>query len=261
MVLGSSAAAAVLPDIRRAPVLVPSLVPGVCHVWWTRPGDVDPLHDALLAPVDLLRRARLRQQGDRHRLTVAAAVLRLVVGAHEGVPPARVEIDRSCPGCGGQHGKPRLAGLHVSVSHSGSSVAVAIGLDGPVGIDVEEIGHHDPAELERLAVDVLAPEEHAALAQLTGRDRERGFLTYWTRKESLVKATGDGLGVPLDTVVVSRPSDPPRLLRWGAQAPGVALHALDVPRGVVGTLAVLGDRPVHVLGHDAGPLLRAWADG
>jgi 4'-phosphopantetheinyl transferase len=251
----------VLPDIRRVPAPVPSLVPGVCHVWWARPGDVDPLHDALLAPVDLLRRARLRQQADRHRLTVATAVLRMVVGTHVGVPPAQVEIDRSCPGCGGQHGKPRLPGLHASVSHSGGTVAVAIGLDGPVGIDVEEIGQHDPAELERLAVDVLAPEEQTALAQLTGRDRERGFLTYWTRKEALVKATGDGLGVPLDTVVVSRPSAPPRLLRWEGQAPGVSLHTLDVPRGVVGTLAVLGYQPVHVLGHDAGLLLRAWAAG
>jgi 4'-phosphopantetheinyl transferase len=140
-------------------------------------------------------------------------------------------------------------------------VAVAIGLDGPVGIDVEEIGQHDPAELERLAVDVLAPEEQAALAQLTDRDRVRGFLTYWTRKEALVKATGDGLSAPLDNVVVSRPSDPPRLLRWESGAPGASLHTLDGPRGVVGTLAVLGHQPVHVLEHDAGPLLRAWADG
>jgi 4'-phosphopantetheinyl transferase len=242
-------------------VLLPALVPGVCQVWWARPGDVDPLHDALLAPVDLLRRARLRQQADRHRLTVATAVLRMVVGTHVGVPPAWVVIDRSCPGCGGQHGKPRLPGLHVSVSHSGGTVAVAVGLDGPVGVDVEELGQHDPSELERLVVDVLAPEEQAALAQLTDRNRVRGFLAYWTRKEALVKATGDGLSTPLDSVVVSRPSESPRLLRWEGQEQGVSLHTLDAPRDVVGTLAVLGERPVHVVGHDAGPLLRAWADG
>jgi 4'-phosphopantetheinyl transferase len=242
-------------------VLLPALVPGVCHVWWARPEDVDPLHDVLLAPADLMRRARLRQPADRHRLTAAAAVLRLVVGAHLGVPPARVEIDRTCPGCGRQHGKPRLPGLHVSVSHSAGAVAVAVGPDGPLGIDVEEIGPHDPAELERLADDVLAPEERAELARLTGRNRARGFTAYWTRKEALVKATGDGLGAPLDSVVVSRPSDPPRLLRWEGRAQGVSLHALDAPDGVVGTLAVLGERPVHVVEHDAGPLLRAWADG
>ena len=241
--------------------LVPALVPGVCQVWWARPDDVDPLHDSLLAPEDLLRRARLRQPADRHRLTAAVAVLRMVVGTHVGVPPARVEIDRSCRGCGGQHGKPRLPGVQVSVSHSGDTIAVAISLDGPVGVDVEEIGLHDPAELGRLAADVLAPEEHAVLEQLPGRDRARGFLTYWTRKEALVKATADGLSVPFESVVVSRPSDPPRLLRWEGRAPAVSLHTLDAPRGVVGTLAVLGARTVRVVGHDAGPLLRAWADG
>jgi 4'-phosphopantetheinyl transferase len=126
---------------------------------------------------------------------------------------------------------------------------------------VEEMGQHDPAELEHLARDVLAPEELAALAPLSGRDLVRGFLTYWTRKEALVKATGEGLGAPLGSVVVSRPSQPPRLLRWDAQVAGVSLHALDEPRDVVGTLAVLGERPVHVVEHDAGPLLRTWADG
>jgi 4'-phosphopantetheinyl transferase len=248
----------VLPG-RVAPL--PALVPGVCHVWWTRPGDADPLHDALLAPADLLRRAQLRLPADRHRLTTAAAVLRLVVGAHAGVPPARVEIDRSCPGCGGQHGKPRVPGLHVSVSHSAGAVAVAVGRDGPVGIDVEQIGQHDLAQLDRLAALVLAPEERAELSSLPGPARARGFTTYWTRKEALVKATGEGLDAPLDCVVVSRPSDPPRLLRWEGRVPAASMHALDAPDGVVGTLAVLGAHPVRVVEHDAGPLLWAWANG
>jgi 4'-phosphopantetheinyl transferase len=242
-------------------VLLPALVPGVCHVWWARPEDVDPLHDVLLAPADLMRRARLRQPADRHRLTAAAAVLRLVVGAHLGVPPARVEIDRTCPGCGGQHGKPRLPGLHVSVSHSAGAVAVAVGPDGPLGIDVEEIGPHDPAELERLADDVLAPEERAELARLTGRNRTRGFTAYWTRKEAVVKATGDGIGVGLDRIVVSPPSSPPRLLQWPGRDVSVSLHALHPGDDAVATLAVLGEAPVRVVEHPAGPLLRARAGG
>jgi 4'-phosphopantetheinyl transferase len=240
-------------------VPLPALAPGVCHVWWARPDDVGPRHDTLLAPGDLERRARLRQPADRDRLTAAAAVLRLVLGAHAGVPPARVEIDRTCPGCGEQHGKPRptaLPGVHVSVSHSAGAVAVAVGTSGPVGVDVEEIGRHDQAELERLADEVLAPEERAELTRLPGRDRAAAFTTYWTRKEALVKATGDGLLTRLDAVVVSPPSDPPRLLRWEGRSVTVSLHALHPPDDAVGTLAVLGPAPVQVLEHDAGPLLR-----
>jgi 4'-phosphopantetheinyl transferase len=243
----------VLPA-RAAPL--PALVPGVCHVWWARPDDAEPRHDELLAPEDLARRARLRQPADRHRLTAAAAVLRLVLGAHAGEPPDRVAIDRTCPACGDQHGKPRPATLpdvHVSVSHSADSVAVAVGRIGPVGIDVEEVGRFDAAVLESLAAYALAPEERTELA---GEPTARAFTTYWTRKEALAKATGDGIGRSLQQIVVSPPSSPPRLLRWEGRSVTVTLHALHPPPGAVGTLAVLGRAPVQVLEHDAGPLLR-----
>jgi 4'-phosphopantetheinyl transferase len=247
-----------LLPVRAAPL--PALVPGVCQVWWARQEDVGPRHDALLAPADLRRRSRLRQAADRHRLTVAAVLVRVVVGAHAGVPPADLWIDRTCPGCGGQHGKPRLAALpdvHFSVSHSAGNVAVAVGLDGPVGVDVEETVPFDPAELEGLAACTLAPEERAALARLPAAGRPGAFTAYWTRKEALVKATGDGLGALLDHIVVSPPSSPPRLLRWDGRDESVSLHALHPPEGAVGVLAVLGDSPVQVLEHAAGPLLRA----
>jgi len=243
----------VLPA-RASPL--PALVPGVCHVWWARPDDVGPRHDALLAPEDLARRARLRRPADRHRLTAAAAVLRLVLGAHVGEPPDRVAIDRTCLGCGEQHGKPRPATLpdvHVSVSHSAGAVAVAVGRVGPVGIDVEEVGRFDAAELESLAAYALAPEERTELAN---DPTARAFTTYWTRKEALAKATGDGIARHLQHIVVSPPSSPPRLLRWEGRSVTATLRALHPPPGAVGTLAVLGPEPVQVLEHDAGPLLR-----
>jgi 4'-phosphopantetheinyl transferase len=235
---------------------LPALVPGVCHVWWARPEDVERRHDALLAPTDLRRRHRLRQESDRQRLTAAAAVVRLVVGAHAGMPPAGVWIDRTCPGCGQQHGKPRLPALpdvHVSVSHSAGNVAVAVGRDGPLGIDVEEVGRFDPAELEALAACTLAPQERAELAR---EPTARAFTTYWTRKEALGKATGDGIA-DLHHIVVSPPSSPPRLLEWEVRDMPVSLYALHPPDDAVATLAVLGETPVRVAEHPAGPLLRA----
>jgi 4'-phosphopantetheinyl transferase len=241
-------------------VRLPALVAGVCQVWWARPDDVDPRHDALLAPADLRRRDRLRQAADRRRLTAAAALVRVVVGAHAGMPPADLWIDRTCPGCGEQHGKPRLPALpdvQISVSHSAHSIVVAVGLDAPVGVDVEEVGRFDPAELEGLAAGTLAPEERADLARQPAARRARAFTTYWTRKEAVVKATGDGIGVGLDRIVVSPPSSPPRLLQWPGRDVSVSLHVLHPGDDAVATLAVLGEAPVRVVEHPAGPLLRA----
>jgi 4'-phosphopantetheinyl transferase len=227
---------------------LPPLAPGVCRVWWARAGDVDARHDALLAPDDLARRARLRREADRRLLTAAWALARIVLGDVLGVPPAEVPVDRTCPRCGEPHGRPELAGVpgpRFSVSHSGDCVAVAVCRSAPVGVDVEALGRFGPAELADVAAAVLAPGEHAGSA--------RGLTTTWTRKEALLKATGEGLSSPLDRVVLSAPDAPPRVLRWdGGPA---RLHDLHPPAGHVGALAVLGHAPQRVVEDDGAPLL------
>ena len=237
---------------------VPPLLPGVCQVWWARLDDVRPEHDGLLAPADLERRSRFTQPADRQRCTVATAVVRVVLGAHTGVLPASLEIDRTCPRCGGQDGKPRLPAapdLHFSVSHSGRWVTVAVLQDRPVGVDVEQVGRVDAAELAWVADWILAPEERAELAWLPAAHRADAFTTYWTRKEAVVKATGAGIGIPLHRLVVSPPSSPARVLRWDGVTECLTLHELRPPRGFAGALAVVGDGPVRLHEWDAGPIL------
>ncbi len=195
---------------------------------------------------------------DQQRLTVAVALVRVVVGAGIGLPPAQVEIDRTCPECGGAHGKPRLPtapDVHFSVSHSGDCVTVAVLRGSPVGVDVEEVGRFGVNELDAMAGHTLAPEERAELAQQPADDRARAFTTYWARKEAAVKATGVGIATPLAQLVVSPPSSPPRVLRWEGQPDRLSLHVLHPPAGFVGALAVVGEAPTGVVERSAAPVL------
>jgi 4'-phosphopantetheinyl transferase len=241
---------------------VPALVRGVCQVWWARLEDLRPQHDALLGNADRERRSRLLLAADRQRLTAAWAVARVVLGAATGMPPDRLQVDRSCPRCGAQHGKPQLTTaphLHLSIAHSGSCIAVAVAQGSPIGVDVEAVVRLEQGELDLLVGDTLAEEERAELARQSGESRPRAFTTYWTRKEAVLKATADGLAAPLEELVVSPPSSPPRVLRWSGQAARIGrltLHALHPPHGFVATLAVLDGPPTQVLEADAGPLLR-----
>jgi 4'-phosphopantetheinyl transferase len=215
-------------------------------VWWAEPGYATAEHQQLFDGVEWGRWTALRQRADRDRFTVAAALLRLVVAARTGLAPAAVPVRRECPRCGRPHGRPRIEGydLHVSVTHSGERVAVAVS-SAPVGVDVE---HVRPINLDDLAPHTLAPDEQA--------DGLDGFFRYWTRKESAVKATGDGLTVPLAQVRVAGPAEPARLLAYPGRPGLVAtMSDLDAGEGYAAAVTVLAAGPVEVTEHDAAELL------
>ncbi len=244
------------PWPRSGPDAAP--LPGVCQVWWARPGDVRPEHDALLGQADLARRARLALPADRQRMTAGAAVARLVLGTALGTPPAELRIDRTCVTCGSPHGRPRLAdadGPDFSISHSGHCVVVAVLPGGQVGVDVEAVGRYAPDEVGDLADCALAECERAHLGRLPAVDRPRAFTVSWVRREAVLKATGEGLGIPPDELAVTPASTPPRVLRRSGPEP-VWLHDLPAPAGFVAALAGLGTAPDDVVHRDAGPLLR-----
>ncbi|RAY16022.1 4-phosphopantetheinyl transferase [Actinomadura craniellae] len=217
-------------------------------VWWASVREAGPAHLALLDEVERARRERYLRDVDRDRFTLGAAVTRLAAGRERGLPPDRVPLTRTCPDCGAPHGRPVIAGgPHISVSHSGDRVAVAVSAHGPVGVDVEAAGR----SLAEVAAQLLGPDERV-------RDAA-DLLTYWTRKEAVLKVTGDGLRVPLTDVRVSGPGEPPRLLDWAGR-PGLAgritLCALDPGPGHAACLALLDQPAAEVVERPAAELLR-----
>ena len=131
----------------------------------------------------------------------SVAARRLLASALEtayGIPAASCLVEKD------EKGKPCLAGrpdLHISISHSGPYAACAFG-DKPVGIDIEMWRTHP--KWQRI-VDKMHPREREAMTRLCGgtisRDTAepvRQFCDLWVRKESFLKAVGEGLRLSLD---------------------------------------------------------------
>jgi 4'-phosphopantetheinyl transferase len=205
-------------------------------------------HRDLLAWLDETERgrlARLRRTEDRDRFATSRALLKDLVAAAGDVAPETVRLGYTCARCGRPHGRPVVLGppqvvdRHVSLSHAGERVVVAVTTVGPVGVDVEPVAAGSFPGFS----DVALTDAEAAWvdrAPLTQRDRLR--TAYWVRKESVLKATGHGLSIPATTVEVTPPDQPAEVVAWywsTAAAGRLQLWDIDVGRGYVGSVAVL----------------------
>lgn len=208
-----------------------------CRIRWVDVRDVPTSLTHTLSDAERARVARLLRPADRARSTAAAVLLRQMVAAASGVPAGQVQVDRTCPRCGRAHGRPRLPGLGLdaSITHCGDLAGVAVSSAGAVGLDIEPV---EPDRVGRLGSRLLAPGERAA--------GPADLLRYWTRKEAVVKATGEGIGIGLSRIVVSPPHQAPRLLSYPGR-PNLSMRLADL-RGRPGHLAsaaVVTDRPVR----------------
>ncbi len=126
-------------------------------------------------------------------------------------------------------------------------MVVAVVRGGLVGVDVEQLARG--LEIDAFVPHVLSDEERVTFAHVAPQDQMRGLLTYWTRKEALLKATGDGMRARMDAITVSGPDEPALLRRWSGRLespPHVTMQTLYPGPDYVGSLAVLGLPTVQV---------------
>jgi 4'-phosphopantetheinyl transferase len=220
------------------------------EVWWGRIGQV---RDEFAEELDALERQRLEayvRGEDKARFLLGCTIVRRLLAARLSLPAAKISLDRSCPECGRPHGKVRADGVELSVTHSGDLVGVALHPRTAVGLDVERI---DPAiDADAIAGVSLAAVEMRELRRYDGVAKARAFTQYWTRKEAIVKATGNGIRTDLRTVIVSPPDQPAQFLSGGLQ-----LIDLEVDEDYAAALAVASAEPPVVRMEDATKLLRS----
>ena len=99
----------------------------------------------------------------------------------------------------GEHGKPtsQQPQFHFNLSHCKQAVACAISDESEVGIDVESLGRYKPS----LAEYCMNDEELKQIAE--SDDMDATFTLLWTKKEALLKLTGEGITDDLKNCLLS----------------------------------------------------------
>jgi 4'-phosphopantetheinyl transferase len=173
---------------------------------------------------------------DRRSYIVCRGLLRFILAAYLELEPTEIQFQY------GSQGKPFLPNqaMHFSVGHSADRVLYAFSRTCDVGIDLEHVRELRDADM--LAQRFFAPSECGELRDTSPAARTRAFLCCWTRKEAYIKATGQGLSLPLDSFHVPTTPEPAEKLKimiWpGAHLWNWSLRHLDPAPGYVGALAV-----------------------
>jgi 4'-phosphopantetheinyl transferase len=211
-----------------------------------------------LGAAERARAARFVQPMHVRRFVLRRWALRCLIGERTGVAPERVAFTENA------YGKPGMAGLRFSTSHSGELALIAIGGEAEFGIDVERMRVLEDAD--ELVERFFSPAERREYAALPIADRAEAFWRGWTVKEAFVKAVGQGLGFPLDAFDVALSPDRPAAIaevreghrgpwavrtiplgpRYRAAAVGLALPPLGVPRHITMDMLPLPGESIDV---------------
>ncbi|MDW3194551.1 MAG: 4'-phosphopantetheinyl transferase superfamily protein [Cytophagales bacterium] len=98
-----------------------------------------------------------------------------------------------------KHDRPYLEGeVDFNISHTGTTVACAITRGAKVGLDIERFSEVEISDFGR-----IHNSEQWNQIKLA-KDPQKAFFDFWTVKESVIKADGKGLSIPLDQILIDQ---------------------------------------------------------
>ena len=178
----------------------PNLPPHVIDVWYAH---VDTLiaSDSVENHFKILSGSEKEQIGKfallrvREESLAARLLVRHALSFYAEITPERWQFTK------GERGKPFVQApwkgfSAFNLTHSANLVVCAVAAEGQLGVDVESLDRSTTGV--PLARRFFAPQEVEQLIALPPAMRPEAFLQIWTLKEAYIKATGDGMAMPLD---------------------------------------------------------------
>ena len=174
---------------------------GQIHLWSINAVENIDLLDSLLNNLsydEVSRANKFRFEKDRSVYITAKYLLRTLLGQYLNVDPKKIVFEYS------EFDRPSYLNniaLDFNVSHSGNQIIIGFAKNLTIGVDIEKIKNNfDPLEL---AENFFSKEEIEALSETNESEKFQAFYRCWTRKESFIKAVGEGLSYPLDSFAVT----------------------------------------------------------
>jgi len=171
------------------------------HVWraWLKHSleQVDDLA-TVLSDDENVRASRFHYAKDRSRFIAGRAILRTLLGRYLALSPNEIAFTYN------QHGRPDLdkrvntIGLQFNLSHSQELVIFAFACGQKLGIDLEY--QRWLPDLSELAASCLSQTEFEIWSNLPTSQQQGAFYLLWTQKEAYLKAKGEGLLQPLNSI-------------------------------------------------------------
>jgi len=155
----------------------------------------------VLSSDELTRAARFHFPCDRQHFVASRGLLRKILARYLATDPKQLTFSYS------KTEKPSLGRAHAgsdvmfNVTHSRGIALFAFTRRREIGVDVEHVCRD--SDFDAIDRHFFSMHERNQLAALPAEERVTAFFRCWTRKEAYIKATGDGLSIPLSQFDVS----------------------------------------------------------
>jgi 4'-phosphopantetheinyl transferase len=142
---------------------------------------ISNVYESNLSYTEIEKAFRFFKESDRKRYIVSKYALRNILSYFLLVSPAKISIYKS------ENKKPAVSGIEFNVTHSKSYILIGVS-PFKIGIDIEHIDHH--FNYHDITTSSFSPEE---LQLISNQNTSANFYSIWTRKEAVLKASGEGL--------------------------------------------------------------------
>jgi len=178
------------------------------HIWLAELNQPPATHDEAilsLPPDEMARANRFVYAKDRRRFIVCRTALRNILANYLETNPEDIHFQY------GKNGKPCLSvenapfNIQFNIAHSDDIALLAFSRDHAIGVDIEHI--RDLPDMMKMAERVFTAREHEIFCRLPSDTQSNHFFDAWVAKEAVLKATGDGLSLPMDNLELSTVSE------------------------------------------------------